>query len=354
MKHLSFEHVIIDPNTPGIKNDVCLVADVDGDGNDEIIIGGKEGENNVVWYKYPSLDKHTIGSGQMEAGGVMVDITGNGLPDLVAGNPGDYNDGKELFWYENSGSDALWTRRVICNDLRRYHNQAKGDIDGDGKEEIIFLAQDSGILGYYKIPDDYRESPWPKEYRHIIKEDFFQIEGLEVADINNDGKNEIIAGPYWFEKKESGWKEHRINPLLEKTCVAVADINGDGKLEIILSEGEKYPAKLVWYGNAPYFDEEHILADDLFHPHSLLVVDIDNDGKDEIIVGEMGLGKHPEQPRVFLYKIIGDNFEQIIMDKGKPTHEAKILKMKDTGRIGIVNKPFDPGNYVEMWIVKSD
>jgi hypothetical protein len=350
MKQLKFNHRIIDPKTPGLQNDVCLVADVDGDGYDDIIIGGKIGKNNIVWYKYPSWERHTIGTGQLEAGGVVVDITGNGLLDLAAGNPGDYNDGREFFWYENPGDDSLWTRRVICDDLRRFHNQAAGDVDGDGKNEIVFLAQDSGVLGYYKIPDDCRQSPWPEEYRHIIKENFFQIEGLAVADINDDGKNEIIAGPYWFEFTGSGWKEHEINPSLVKTCVAVGDINGDGKPEIVIAEGESHPAKLVWYGNAPLFDEEHLLADDLFHPHSVIVEDVDNDGIAEIIVGEMGLGKHPGKPGIFLYKIEGNDFERVLIDQGKPTHEAKLLKLKDEGKIAIVNKPFHPGDYVEMWI----
>ncbi|MCK4283717.1 MAG: hypothetical protein KAX44_05320 [Candidatus Brocadiae bacterium] len=30
---MQFEHVVIDVETPGLQNDVCLVTDVDGDGS---------------------------------------------------------------------------------------------------------------------------------------------------------------------------------------------------------------------------------------------------------------------------------------------------------------------------------
>ncbi len=69
------------------KTTLCLIADGNNAGYNDIVIGGKQGEGNIVWYEYPAWKRHTIGTGQLKPGGVMVDITGSGRLDLVVGNP---------------------------------------------------------------------------------------------------------------------------------------------------------------------------------------------------------------------------------------------------------------------------
>ncbi len=352
---MKFEHIVIDDQTPGILNDVCLVADVNGNGYNDIVIGGKKGEKNIVWYEYPSWNRHTIGTANFEAGGVMLDISGNGLPDLVAGNPAGLNDGKALLWFENSGDPGKeWCMRSICEDFKKYHHQAAGDIDGDGRPEILFLSQLAGVLGYYNIPEDPRQAPWPKKYLHIISTDVEHIEGLAIADIDGDGRMEVIAGPYWFKYNDGRWKRNTIDASMEKICVAVGDINNDGKPEVVLSEGESHAGRLAWYGNAPKFDVKRVLNEELFHPHSLAIADFDNDGQADIFTAEMGLGRHPGKPKLFIYLNKGeDRFEPFIVDEGRATHEAKAADIGNTGRASIVGKPFNPGTCVEIWLNKE-
>src|SRR5580658_4169675 len=43
--------------------------------------------------------------------------------------------------------------------------------------------------------------------KHVITADFIS-EGVTVADVNNDGKPDIIAGAYWFEAPN--WTRHEI------------------------------------------------------------------------------------------------------------------------------------------------
>src|SRR5436189_5038455 len=45
--------------------------------------------------------------------------------------------------------------------------------------------------------------------KHILTNDFIS-EGVAVADVNKDGKTEIIAGAYWFEAPL--WTKHEIAP----------------------------------------------------------------------------------------------------------------------------------------------
>ncbi|MCK4284011.1 MAG: VCBS repeat-containing protein [Candidatus Brocadiae bacterium] len=346
---MEFEHIVLDAQTPGTLNDVCLIADLDGDGHNDVIVGGKLGERNVVWYEYPDWKRHTIGTARFEAGGVTVDITGNGRLDLVAGN--DWG-GNELYWFENPGSPGQeWPRRLIENGLYKYHNQAVGDVDGDGEDEIVVLSQQSRVVVYYDIPSDPRVSPWPKECRHTICEDV-EVEGVAVADLDNDGEMEIVAGPYWFKREGGVWRRRPIAPGFRLTCVAVGDLDGDGGLEVVLSEGESHPARLAWFSGFPDW-QMHVLREDLFHPHSLGVADFNGDGLLDIFVGEMGLGKN-ESPRLLVYVNRGDGaFEEVLIDDRHATHDAKAGVLGGGRLPSIVGKPYQPGRQVDLWLNKS-
>ena len=147
MPELRFEHVLIDDAPPGTLNDVCVVGDIDGDGLEDFIIGGKEGRENIVWYRAPDWRRFTLGEGSLEAGGILLDVTGDGTLDFVAGQHGN---GRELYWFERpSDTTGRWTRRLITGRFEKYHDQAAGDIDGDGDDEVVFLSQGAQVLGYF-------------------------------------------------------------------------------------------------------------------------------------------------------------------------------------------------------------
>jgi hypothetical protein len=136
------------------------------------------------------------------------------------------------------------------------------------------------------------------------------------------------------------------------TRVAVADLDGDGRLEIVLCEGESHPGRLAWC--APPDWGPRILRDDLFHPHSLEIADLNGDGLPDIFVAEMGLGRNPD-PKMLIHLNRGNaDFEEVVFQRGIPTHEAKVGDLTGDGRPDIVGKPYDPERHIDVWFNETE
>ena len=345
-----FRHVVIDADPPGAKHDITLIGDLTGNGKNDIVIGGKDGDVNLFWYENPSWERHdTAHAPELEAGGILIDVSRNGRVDIVAGQ--QWN-GNELYWFEHPADPrGPWQRRVIENRFRKYHDQFAADVDGDGEDEIVFLSQKSGVLAYYDIPDDPTVEPWPKECCHVIAEDMHDVEGLAAGDVDGDGELELIVGPNIF-RPARGWQRTRFAQGFDKTRLALADLDGDGLMEIVIVEGESHPARLA-ICHLPTLTPT-ILRDDLFHPHSLAIADFTGDGRPDIFVAEMGLGKNPN-PNMMIYRNRGaGSFEEVVIARGIPTHEAKLGDLTGDGRPDIVGKPYDPERHIDVWFNETE
>lgn len=351
---MRFRHEIIDADPPGSRHDIVLLHDINGNGKLDIVIGGKLGDVNLFWYENPSWRRHDMAlSPNLEAGGLMVDITGNGLTDIVAGQSGEKNRNRELTWFERPDDPTqTWTRRLILDCFSKYHDQAVADIDGDGALEIVFHSQRAGILGYLDIPDDPRVEPWPDECIHVVAEGLDNLEGLVIEDIDGDGKLEVVAGGVIFRPGDdpaSGrWEQVCFAPDYVMARVAIGDLTGDGRPDMVIAEGESNPGRLAWCSGPDW--RPVVLRDDLFHPHSVAIADLNGDGQNDIFVGEMGLGKNPDPKMIVYINRGGGDFEECVISRGRPTHEAKLGDLTGDGRLDIVGKPYQPdGGVIEVW-----
>ncbi|MGC9320046.1 MAG: FG-GAP repeat domain-containing protein, partial [Armatimonadota bacterium] len=329
-----------------------LLHDLTGTGLPDVIIGGKQGPPNLFWYENPGWTRHDVADApNLEAGGVVVDINGDGRPDVIAGQQG--RDGHLLWWFECPADPrGPWPVRVLTDSFAKYHDQAIGDVDGDGRPEVVFLSQVAGVLAYYDIPEDPATEPWPEECLTVIADDMANIEGLVVADLDGDGRNEIIDGTRVFSLEADGWARRTYAEDFVTTRVAVGDLDGDGALEIVLCEGESDEGRLALC-HAPDF-EPGLLREGLFHPHSLALADFDGDGALDIFVGEMGLGRNPHEPELLVLRNRGDGgFEEQIIFRGLPTHEAKVADIDGDGLPDIVGKPYTPRRHIDLWLNRS-
>ena len=350
MAVLRFEHVVIDADPPGAHHDITLLHDLTGNGLPDVIIGGKQGPPNLFWYENPGWARHDMAEApSLEAGGVILDVNRDGRPDVIAGQQ---YDGDTLWWFECPPDPrAPWTRRVITSAFNKYHDQAVGDVDGDGEPEVVFLSQRSGVLAYFDVPADPTVQPWPEESLHVITTDMHDMEGLAIVDLDGDGAVEIVAGTRIFLREGGGWSARDYAAGFVKARVAVADLDGGGALAIVICEGESHPGRLA-ICRPPDFAPE-VLRADLFHPHSLEIADFDGDGRPDIFTAEMGLGKN-EDPEMLVFRNLGGGrFEQQLIAHGVATHEAKVADIDGDGRPDIVGKPYHPERHIDLWLNRT-
>ena len=130
------------------------------------------------------------------------------------------------------------------------------------------------------------------KWKRIKLDDRFRSEGVAAADINKDGKLDVVAGDVWYEAPE--WKVHEIRKpgkfvagkgYSNSFCNFATDVNGDGWTDVIIIG---FPgAPFHWYEN-PKNKPGHWKPHLIWHSacnESPEFEDVDGDGKPEIILG---------------------------------------------------------------------
>jgi hypothetical protein len=228
--------------------------DIDGDGRLDFVTGGFWGDN-LRWRQNPGergkpWKEHILASG---IGNVETtrawDVDGDGHLEIVPNTPGH-----QLCSYRlERNAQGLGTGRGARHVIHPHavgHGLGFGDIDGDGHGEFI---TNKGIL---KRPAGGAWSgPWTYSEEFNLGHD--ASVPILVADVNGDGLNEIIVGrahsyglDWWQQGTTAGkrsWTRHAIDPgNSQYHDLQWADIDGDGKPELIT--GKRFRAHC---GNDP-------------------------------------------------------------------------------------------------------
>jgi hypothetical protein len=362
--HLSSKAGDLPAPGTSIQQTACLVLDVDKDGLNDIVVASRREGAALAWYRREKdgWTIHPIDRGlNIEAGGAAADLDGDGDLDLIFGEDAS---GPKLYWWENPWphyqSRTSWTRREIkATGGRMHHDQIVGDFDGDGRDEVAFWVQGAEVLLRAELPRDPRRiGPWPSTTIAKVG----PAEGLTKADVDGDGKLDLIGGGYWFHHERGAeFRPMLIDPSARFTRAAAGQLVEGGPPEVVFVAGDAI-GRLKWYerrGDAWVAHDP--LGQDVVHGHSLQLADIDQDGHLDIFCAEMAkwddAAKQPDHPQASMWIFYGDGrggFAQMTLATGIDNHESRVADLDGDGDLDIVGKPysFDTPR-LDIWLQKA-
>lgn len=338
----AFREIVIDDNAP---QDLWMktAGDVNADGLADIVAGGWQ-KGGLVAYLAPRWEKIIINDSlKVSTNAEVFDVDHDHAADIVVVAD------QALIWL----SGPEWNIHLI--DSITLHDIEVHDFNQDGLPDIV--ARNQGAFGgagghtlYF-----YEQKPpgtWSRNQMEIA-----DGEGLKMADINGDGKADIVVNGTWLENRanRSQWKAHKFTDTWQwpNTYIDVADMNNDGRPDILHSPAElaKNVYRISWF-EAPEDPaslwKEHVIADSVETVvHSIGAADFNSDNRMDVAIAEMQQGADPDEVAIYYQRRNGVWEKQVISTGG--CHSMQLLDADADGDVDIVGANFAE-HVLRMWI----
>jgi FG-GAP-like repeat len=131
--------------------------------------------------------RHVVARGYITHTAIAADFTGDGLPDVIVNG----KNGRTLLYVAPD-----WRAIIIAPPPKRAFHPRNAthsevmDVDGDGDLDYIAAYFDPGEIFWLERPADPLKGPWP---HRLIDDQIYGVHGLMVGDIDGDGKPDLVA-----------------------------------------------------------------------------------------------------------------------------------------------------------------
>ena len=318
------------------------VLDINGDGKPDIAAG----RNYYIapgWTKYadyregaatngPDVDDNFEGS---------MDVNNDGRPDVLSSG---WMLRQGLYWYENPGKlNVKWTDHEMLR-ADGVEGMVIGNLSGHGPKDVLvnYFARKPGrgLIWFEHL----NQAPWFKQHT-LGPENVGVSHGSGIGDLNGDGRDDVVTTSGWFESParptEDPWVWHpdwqfesymapgegvqggrgRGTSMGAGLPILIADVNGDGRNDIIFGSDHGYG--LAWLENKVENGKRtfvrHWIDSDYPSIHTMVLADVDGDGKPELITGKQifahngqDVGSYDPQ-FIFYYTFNGGNVQRHVI-----------------------------------------
>ena len=340
-----------------------------------------------------------------------VDLTGNGLTDLVAS---DTDVG--LYWFENKGRS--FAHHIIHQRKDEWlERHAIADLNDDGRPEIVSVDNINGSLLWFGCDGEPRDpDSWHHEYiaegtlpgaydvavadfdgdgqldvaasswrkgnqfawfeqrdgnwiKHIIEESIHETRTMRTADFNGNGKPDLLGTAFmdnqvvWYENSgdpvNAGWAKHTIDTAPQPTHGNPADMDGDGTVDVVMALGMRevegaaadVDHQIVWYENqgdpAQCPWKKHIICSSFPGAFEAIAADLDNDGQQEVLATA-----YTRKGGLALFKHDGDprgNWSMQVLKENWNANQVIVADLNGNGYLDLVVSALGENSEVRWW-----
>lgn len=235
---------------------------------------------------------------------VTVDLDADGLLDLIVCDA----EANRVSWIRQA-PQRVFTNTPLGGPIPAPGRVAIGDLNQDGRLDLVVASlgrvrPNGDRIGRIVVLENLGEN----QFRSlVIAENLLRVSDIRLADLNGDGRLDLVVGEYdpvqggvsWMENLGEGrFQRHDLSAQAGVVAAPAADFDGDGKMDIaVLLTTQRTEIRMLRNGGDGAFRESVVWtgAPDTPAGNGLEVCDLNRDGKPDLVWAEGG-NLHVEFP----------------------------------------------------------
>ena len=298
------------------------IADLNGDGSNEIIVGDLEGWVHAYrgdgrgelpgWPQQAKVDG--VHATAVESSPAVADLDHDGKLEVIVGATSVWApnqqgglivfnaDGSTRWRWRGTDYITIWGQTSFRHD--GYSEGAVvapaiGDIDGDHYPDIVFGTFEAKIHAFNRFGHELKGFPY--------QADDTVWSSASLYDVNHDGRMEIFVGSpstgggpqphmggtmfglsYAHGRVNTMWRNNIAESI--DASPAITDLDGDGRMEVVTTTGWAFQnahSRMIWAWHLDNGSPVRGWPVDTgsITPASVAIGDLDRDGNPEVVVG---------------------------------------------------------------------